>query len=136
RLVSGGEYNLVLTNINDRSNCKRILKDNIKIDARPKPPHVSFAQIDRKRTVSALQGSKVDIPLRLSGERPWTVKYKNGDTNNPYIEEKTFWQENSILSVVKDGRYELIGVTDGSCPGSVDKAAKTFDVSWIPRPRV
>lgn len=78
RLVSGGEYNLVLTNIKDRSNCKRILKDNIKIDARPKPPHVSFGQIDKKRTVSALHGSKVDIPLRLSGERPWTVKYKNG----------------------------------------------------------
>lgn len=136
RLVSGGEYNLVLTNIKDRSNCKRILKDNIKIDARPKPPHVSFGQIDRKRTVSALQGSKVDVPLRLSGERPWTVKYKNGDANNPSLEEKTFWQENSVLSVVKDGRYELTGVTDGSCPGSVDKAAKIFDVSWIPRPRV
>lgn len=134
KLISGGEYNLVLTNIKDRSNCKRILKDNIKIDARPKPPHVSFGQIDRKRTVSALQGSKIDIPLRLSGERPWTVKFKNGANSSPV--EKTFWQENSILTVDEDGKYEIIGVTDGSCPGTVDQAAKIFDVSWIPRPRI
>lgn len=134
KLVSGGEYNLVLTNIKDRSNCKRILKDNIKIDARPKPPHVSFGQVDRKRSVSALQGSKIDIPLRLSGERPWTVKFKNSTDSSPV--EKTFWQENSILTVDDEGRYEIVGVTDGSCPGTVDQAAKIFDVSWIPRPRI
>lgn len=135
RLVSGGEYNLVLTNIKDRSNCKRILKDNIKVDARPKPPHVSFGQIDRKRSVLALQGSKVDIPLRLSGERPWTVKYKVGDADSPTL-EKVLWQENSILIVDNEGHYELVGVTDGSCPGTVDQYAKVFDISWIPRPRV
>lgn len=134
KLISGGEYNLVLTNIKDRSNCKRILKDSIKVDARPKPPHVSFGQIDRKRTVSALQGSKIDIPLRLSGERPWTIRFKNGANSSPV--EKTFWQENSISTVDEDGKYEIIGVTDGSCPGTVDQAAKVFDVSWIPRPRI
>lgn len=50
--------------------------------------------------------------------------------------EKTFWQENSILTVDDEGRYDIAGVTDGSCPGIVDKATKTFDVSWIPRPRI
>ncbi|KAI9928067.1 hypothetical protein MW887_002919 [Aspergillus wentii] len=135
RLVSGGEYNLVLTSIKDRSNCKRVLKDSIKIDARPKPPHVSFGQIDRKRSVSALQDSKVDLPLRLSGERPWTVKYKNTAESSPVI-EKTFWEENSILTVAHEARYELIGLSDGSCPGSIDQTAKTFDVSWIPRPQI
>lgn len=135
KLVSGGEYNLVLTSIKDRSNCKRILKDSIKIDARPKPPHVSFGQIDKKRSVSALQYSKIDIPLRLSGERPWTVKYRNGDANTPLL-EKAFWQENSILSVDQDGHYELVGVADGSCPGIVDQSARAFDVAWIPRPRI
>ncbi|EAW09148.1 putative nuclear envelope pore membrane protein [Aspergillus clavatus NRRL 1] len=135
RLVSGGEYNLVLTSIKDRSNCKRTLKDSIRIDARAKPPHASFGQVERKSTVSALRGAKVDIPLRLSGERPWTVNYRNLDDNSPAV-EKTFWQENSLLTVAQEGRYELIGVTDSSCPGTIDQAAKEFRVSWIPRPHI
>lgn len=135
RLVSGGEYTLVLTSITDRSNCKRVLKDSIKIEARPKPPHVSFGQLDRKRHVLALQDSKVDIPLRLSGERPWTVKYKNTAINSPVLEE-TFWQQNSVLSVVHQGRYELVEVIDNSCPGTVDPASNAFDVSWIARPSI
>ncbi|KAE8414691.1 nuclear envelope pore membrane protein [Aspergillus pseudocaelatus] len=134
KLVSGGEYNVVLTSVKDRSNCKRILKDSIQIDARPKPPHVSFGEIEKSRKYSALQGSKVDIPLRLSGERPWTLKYKT--SYDSLVVEKTFWQENSALAVGHEGRYELLGVTDASCPGSVDQTAKIFEISWIPRPRI
>ncbi|KAA8645517.1 putative nuclear envelope pore membrane protein [Aspergillus tanneri] len=135
RLISGGEYNLILTNVKDRSNCKRNLKDSIKIDARSKPPQASFGEIENSREYSALQDSKVDIPLRLSGERPWVVKYSDMDTNSSIL-EKTFWQENSILSVSQEGRYELVGVADNSCPGSVDQAAKIFKVSSIPRPHI
>lgn len=135
KLVSGGEYRLALTSIKDKSNCKRTLKDSIKIDARSKPPRVAFGQIDKKRSVSALQGSKVDIPLRLSGERPWTVKYKNVDVN-PSPVEKTFWNENSVLTVDRQGLYELVEVLDKSCPGSVDESANEFEVSWVPRPRI
>jgi nucleoporin POM152 len=134
KLVSGGEYNIVLTSVKDRSSCKRTLKDSIKIDARSKPPHVSFGEIEKSRKYSALQGSRVEIPLRLSGERPWTVGYKT-KSDSPTV-EKTFWQENSVLTVGEEGRYELLGVTDSSCPGNVDKAAQTFEVSWIPRPRI
>ncbi|KAF9887125.1 hypothetical protein FE257_010500 [Aspergillus nanangensis] len=134
KLVSGGEYSLVLTSVKDRSNCKRALKDTIRVDARSKPPHVLFGEIEKSRKYSALQGSKVDIPLRLSGERPWIVKYKMA-TDSSTI-EKTFWQENSVLSVRQEGRYELIAVSDASCPGSVDHAAKFFDVTWVPRPMI
>ncbi|KAL3470186.1 hypothetical protein BJX99DRAFT_55635 [Aspergillus californicus] len=135
RLVSGGEYNLVLTNVKDRSKCKRNLNEILKIDARSKPPHVSFGHIEKSRNYSALHDSKVDIPLRLSGERPWTVQYKTrGADASPTT--KTFWQENSFLTVSHDGRYELLGVTDSSCPGSVDDSAKVFDISWIPRPQI
>ncbi|KAL2862913.1 putative nuclear envelope pore membrane protein [Aspergillus lucknowensis] len=135
RLVSGGEYNLVLTSVKDRSKCKRALNEILKIDARSKPPHVSFGHIEKNRAYSALQGSKIEIPLRLSGERPWTVRYKNLD-DDASIATKTFWQENSFLTVSQEGRYELIGVTDGSCPGSVDESARVFEISWIPRPQI
>ncbi|KAJ5114603.1 Nucleoporin [Penicillium alfredii] len=135
KLLSGGEYTLSLTNVKDKSNCKRNLKESVKIDARSKPPHVAFGQIDKKRSISALQGARVDIPLRLSGERPWTVKYRNVDVN-PSLIEKIFWEENSVLSVDRQGLYELSEVFDSSCPGSVDQSAREFEVSWIPRPHI
>lgn len=135
RLVKGGEYNLVLTSVKDKSNCKRLLEDSIKIYARSKPPHVSFGQVDRKRSVSALQNSKVDIPLRLSGERPWTIRYRNIDSDSPAF-SKMLWEENSLLTVEQEGRYELEDVFDASCPGSIDRSAKSFEVSWISRPRI
>ncbi|KAL2816848.1 hypothetical protein BDW59DRAFT_135631 [Aspergillus cavernicola] len=135
KLVSGGEYNLVLTSVKDRSKCKRNLNEILKIDARSKPPHVSFGQIEKSRKYSALQASKVEIPLRLSGERPWTVRYKNLDADAS-IATTTFWQENSFLTVSQEGRYELLGVADSSCPGSIDEAAKVFEITWIPRPQI
>ena len=135
KLVSGGEYTLALTSIKDRSNCKRVLKDSIKIEVRSKPPQASFGQIDKKRNVLALEQSKVDIPLRLTGERPWIVRYKNTAVDSPVL-EKTFWQQNSILTVEHEGHYELVEVLDSSCPGSIDQSAKKFDVSWIPRPGI
>lgn len=135
KLVSGGEYTLALTSVKDRSNCKRSLKDSIKIEVRSKPPQASFGQIDKKRNVLALEKSKVDIPLRLTGERPWIVKYKNTATDSPVL-EKTFWQQNSILTVENEGHYELVEVLDGSCPGSIDQSGKGFDISWIPRPGI
>ncbi|OJJ00981.1 hypothetical protein ASPVEDRAFT_601172 [Aspergillus versicolor CBS 583.65] len=135
KLVSGGGYNLVLTSVKDHSKCKRNLNEILKIDARSKPPQVSFGLIEKSRKYSALQDSKVDIPIRLSGERPWTLQYKNLDTGAS-IATKTFWQENSFLTVSQEGRYELVGVTDASCPGSVDEVAKVFEISWIPRPQI
>lgn len=135
KLVNGGEYTLALTNVKDKSKCKRTLKDTLQIDARSKPPHVSFGEIDKRRSVSALQGSKIEIPLRLSGERPWTVRYRNMDIN-PSPLEKTFWDGNSVLTVDREGLYELVEVFDKSCPGSVDQSAKEFEVSWISRPQV
>lgn len=135
RLTSGGEYTLALTSIKDRSNCKRLLEDGIKVVARPKPPHGAFGQIDKKRSVSALQGAKVEIPLRLSGEGPWTVRFKNSKPGSQ-IFERRFVHENSVLTVQDEGVYELVQITDDSCPGVIDESAKTFEVSWIPRPHI
>lgn len=135
KLVNGGEYVLALTSVKDKSNCKRTLKENVKIDARSKPPHAAFGQIEKKRSVTALQGSKIDIPLRLSGEKPWTVKYRNVKASSSVLDQ-VFWDSNGLLSVHNDGLYELVEVFDKSCPGSVDQSANDFEVSWIPRPRI
>ncbi|KAJ5463550.1 hypothetical protein N7475_008494 [Penicillium sp. IBT 31633x] len=135
KLISGGEYTVSLTSVKDKSNCKRTLKDSINIEARSQPPHVSFGHIDKKRSVLALQGAKVEIPLRLSGERPWTVKYRNVDVDSAPI-QKNFWDANSVLVVDKQGLYEIVEVFDAACPGTVDQSANKFEVSWIPRPQI
>jgi nucleoporin POM152 len=135
QLTSGGTYTVALTNVKDKSLCKRTLKESMKIEARSQPPHVSFGQIDKKRSVLALQGSKIEIPVRLSGERPWTVSYRNVDVDSKPI-QKTFWDPNSILTVEKQGLYEISEVFDAGCPGTVDQSANEFEVAWIPRPQI
>ncbi|KAJ5766447.1 uncharacterized protein N7511_004063 [Penicillium nucicola] len=135
KLVSGGEYTMTLTSVKDKSGCKRTLKESIKIQARSQPPHVSFGEIDKKRTVSALQDSKIDIPVRLKGERPWTISYKNVDLHQEPIQQ-ILWEENSVLNVDKQGLYEITGVMDSGCPGTVEQTANEFEISWIPRPQI
>ncbi|KAJ9273801.1 hypothetical protein DTO212C5_80 [Paecilomyces variotii] len=136
KLVSGGAYTLALTSVKDKSNCKRVLKDEIKIEARSKKPHVAFGQIDRARNVQALEDATVELPVRLGGEGPWHIKYKNIAAESSPVMEKTLWNENSVISVREEGRYELLEVMDASCTGTVEQSAKVFDVSWIPRPSI
>lgn len=136
RLLSGGEYILSLTSIKDRSNCTRLLKESIKIEVRPKMPGVSFGHIERKRSVFALEDSNIQLPLRLSGEAPWTIKYRNLAINPSLVVQGMVWEENGVMNVNQPGRYQLVDVSDATCPGAVDESAKEFEVSWIARPKI
>ena len=135
-LRRGGEYVLGLTSVKDRSNCKRSLKEEIAIEVRPKRPRVGFGQLDRKRDILSLEDKKVELPLRLEGEAPWTVRYRNKNSPTEATTETTLWNENSVIQVSESGQYELLGVNDATCPGSVDEKANIFGVSWIPRPTI
>ncbi|KAL1983080.1 hypothetical protein VTN96DRAFT_493 [Rasamsonia emersonii] len=134
-LLSGGEYILSLTSVKDRSNCKRILKESIQIEVWPKKPHASFGLLDEKRNTLALENSVVELPLRLSGQAPWTVKFRNLNSSHPTLSEKTLWDENGAIEVSQEGLYELVEVSDATCPGTIDQSARLFEISWIPRPR-
>ncbi|PGG97004.1 hypothetical protein GX51_07553 [Blastomyces parvus] len=135
-LVDGGGYTLGLTSVKDKSNCKRLLKEEIKIDVRPKRPQVAFGLLDKKRSILALEDKKVELPLRLEGVAPWTVRLQNLDEPSAPLIERTLWNENSLVQLTQRGRYEIIEVNDSTCPGSVDKKANMFEISWIPRPRI
>jgi nucleoporin POM152 len=134
-LLSGGDYVLSLTSVRDRSNCKRVLKESIGIEVRPKKPQASFGLLDEKRSTVALENSVVKLPLRLSGQAPWTVKYRNLDASPPTLGQKTLWDENGAIETSQEGRYELVEVSDAACPGTIDQSACLFQISWIPRPR-
>lgn len=132
-LTDGGDYTLALASVTDRMGCKEFLKDEARISVRHQRPRVGFRPVDGHRSVSALEGRKVQLPLRLEGDGPWKVKYVNKSGHEQSV---NVLQQNDRITVDKEGRYELTDVKDGTCPGTVDEAAKDFEVKWIPRPEL
>lgn len=135
-LRDGGEYMIALTSIKDKTECKRNLKEQVTFNVRPRRPRAAFGEIDKKRSVWALEDRPVDIPIRLEGVAPFMVKMVNlhDETAPPVI--KMLSSENSVIQVQNNGLYELVSAKDATCPGSVDKKANQFEVKWIERPKI
>lgn len=134
-LKEGGEYALALTTVEDNSGCKIYLESEAKINVRWQRPKVQFAPIEGKTSIRALEGKPVDIPIRLAGESPWTVKIRNMDREDPAKTFK-FTGTNSYLTVKEAGTYKLEDVFDNGCPGSVTGPDSTFKIAWIDRPKL
>lgn len=139
KLTSGGEYSLMLKSVTDKSGCKVLLDQMAKIEVGLQKPKVSFGQLEGKRSISALEGKTVNLPLRLQGEPPWIVTYVNLDERekkSPIKLTRSFTHDNDQLEIQNAGTYEIVNVQDSSCPGSVDLLANQFVVRWIPRPTI
>ena len=74
------------------------------------------------------------VPLKLQGEGPWTVSYRNMDTDE--VVKKELQGANAHVLVRSKGTYQITGVSDKLCPGDVDAAASTFSVDWFLRPEM
>ena len=133
-LKEGGEYTLALTSVMDRSGCKVYLKDEAKVDVSLQRPRAAFGHLNGKRSISALEAKKIALPLRLQGEPPWTVVYRNMNNANEHLIEKTLHSSNDQIEVATEGTYQILEVQDATCPGSVDTSASQFILRWIPRP--
>lgn len=134
KLVNGGEYTLALTSMTDRSGCKAFLEQEAIIEVRRQRPKASFGRIEGRRRTQTLEGKKVNLPVRFTGESPWTVHYRRHEDSDSRTNVKTFKYANDVLELSTAGIYELVDVHDASCPGSVDESATTFEVLWIHRP--
>ncbi|KAI9662591.1 MAG: hypothetical protein M1821_008758 [Bathelium mastoideum] len=133
-LTNGGQYTLTLASVTDNRRCKEFLEQHATIDVRHQRPKIGFGQIEGNRNVKILQGKDIGLPVRLSGESPWTISWI--DTSEPEdIQIQTMHEANSFILVSHPGTYELVGVND-RCPGVVDGEAKRFDVQWIARPQI
>ncbi|OAA56959.1 nuclear envelope pore membrane protein [Niveomyces insectorum RCEF 264] len=83
-LAQGGEYTLALTSVHDRSGCRTFLQGTggeLKIAVRRQRPRAAFGLVENKRRILAVEGASVRLPLRLTGEGPWTVSYENMGTD-------------------------------------------------------
>ncbi|KAF1984113.1 nucleoporin Pom152 [Aulographum hederae CBS 113979] len=132
-LTNGGEYTLSLSSVTDNVGCKEFLNDEVKFTVRGQRPKASFNSIAGKFDVRSLQGKDVQLPLRLTGRGPWTIKYQNLDHAPKHV---TLRSANGHISVNTEGTYKLVEVNDASCPGSIEEASSIFDVVWVPRPSV
>jgi len=135
-LTKGGEYAIALNSVQDKTGCKIFLKDTVKFNVRRQRPRVAFGHIEGKSKTMEVEGRKVDLPIRLTGQGPWMVKYRKVSESGSKILEKTVKSTNDKIHVSDSGVYELLEVSDDKCPGTVESKASTFEVQWLSRPEI
>ena len=86
--------------------------------------------------IKALEDSTVHLPLRLSGESPWSLVYRYTDPETNESEDtrvEVSKADGDYLSINRRGKYSLVEVNDAFCPGEIPDAS-VFNVDWYPRP--
>ncbi|CCG80916.1 Nucleoporin Pom152 [Taphrina deformans PYCC 5710] len=129
----GGSHTVTLVSIQDANGCKTPLEEmDTTIEVRRERPSAAFYTIDDHRAVSIIEGSTIDLPLRLTGDGPWTVAYETPDKRQTLRTS----DRNAKLKIAAPGEYRILEVQDAYCPGFVDVKAESFGVQWYPRPRL
>lgn len=134
-LARGGEYTIALTSVQDKRNCRNFLQEETKVSVRRQRPRAWFGQLESKRATKVIESAKVPLPVRLTGEGPWKVFYRNADDPEKIL-EKTLMNDNDILHVSQKGVFEIVDVYDNQCHGVVDPNASKFTVDWFTRPEL
>ena len=130
-LAQGGEYTLALTSVADRTACRNFLQDDLKISVRRQRPRAAFGLIEGKRRTMTTEDGRVQLPLRLTGDGPWKVSYRNlNQSVSSPPQERTLLSGNDFVAVSAKGVYEIVDVSDNQCHGTVDPKASTFEVDW------
>lgn len=132
--VKGGDHVLALTSVTDKSGCRIFLQDELKVSVRRQRPRASFGVVENQRHIMAVEDARIKLPLKLQGEAPWKVSYRNGETGE--VIQRTARSANDVLEVKSKGVYQIVDVSDQQCPGIVDPQASTFSVDWFPRPEI
>ena len=80
-----------------------------------------------------MEGEKATLPLRLTGDGPWRLKYRRAEAPHRVF-TADLSTPNDELRVTDKGLYELLEVWDSQCPGEINADAANYAVDWIPRP--
>ncbi|KAH9890848.1 hypothetical protein F4778DRAFT_796352 [Xylariomycetidae sp. FL2044] len=134
-LSSGGEYTLALKSIQDRTGCRIFLQEEAKISVRRQRPRAAFGVLENKRQATVVEGAPVRLPLRLSGDGPWRISYRNINGSSETLTHVARSNNDNIVTS-QQGTYEIVDVRDNQCPGTIDPKAKTFEVRWHARPQL
>ncbi|KAI0778735.1 hypothetical protein BD413DRAFT_465706 [Trametes elegans] len=130
----GGTFEIDLVSVEDAYGCKRSVSvPGIAVNVRRILPTVKFYGKADQRHVTVLDHEQAVLPLRLTGEGPWRVKYRRQDVPERTL-SATLRTPNDELRVSGKGTYELLEVSDSQCPGSVVEGENTYRVDHVPRP--
>ncbi|ESK90932.1 nucleoporin [Moniliophthora roreri MCA 2997] len=131
----GGSFDIDLVSVEDKYGCKRSLSvPGISVKVRRLKPTVKFYDAKGKRHLTVIENKRASLPLRLTGEGPWRVKYRHVGKDGQRIASASLTTPNDFLHVTESGEYELLEIFDSQCPGNVVTDASTFTVDWVPRP--
>ncbi|KAI1150421.1 hypothetical protein F4825DRAFT_426953 [Nemania diffusa] len=134
-LSTGGDYALALKSIQDKSGCKVFLDEEIKISVRHQKPRGAFGLLDNKRSATVVEAAQFHLPLKLSGEGPWWVTYRNLNVTDS-IDIREALSANDYIEAQEPGIYQIVRVEDIQCRGIVDPKADLFELKWFPRPEL
>lgn len=137
----GGDYIVTLISVKDSSGCTVPLSEpDVRIKVRRDIPSASFNLLDRNgkdNEAHIRQNSFVEIPLKLSGEGPFVVKYQHLDFSGHLLgtyENKFQTAYKASLKVNKEGSYRLVDMRDSSCSGKIVDSEKIFKISYLKKP--
>ncbi|GLB35866.1 putative nucleoporin pom152 [Lyophyllum shimeji] len=129
----GGTFEINIVSIEDAYKCKRpVSVPGISVDVRAVKPTAKFYVSGNKRHVTVLENEPASLPLRLTGDGPWRIKYRQQEDSK--VMTRTLTNPNDNLIVTQKGLYELVEVADAHCPGAIITEASTYEVKWVPRP--
>ncbi|EPQ61413.1 hypothetical protein GLOTRDRAFT_102151 [Gloeophyllum trabeum ATCC 11539] len=130
----GGSFEIDLASIEDKYKCKRTLSvQGVSVNVRRVKPVARFYGKQGKRNITVLENETAHLPLRLTGDGPWRLKYRRREEPQNLM-TATLKNPNDQLNVTNRGLYELLEVVDSQCPGTVVEEEATYRVDWIPRP--
>ncbi|KAF8560070.1 hypothetical protein OG21DRAFT_1502415 [Imleria badia] len=130
----GGTFEVDLVNVEDAYGCKRSISvPGVSVNVRRVKPTAKFYIKNGNRQVTILEDNETELPLRLTGDGPWTVKYRRAEEPES-VQTAILRSPNDNIRVKKKGSYELLGVSDSQCPGVVFADDNRYHVDWVPRP--
>ncbi|PFH49818.1 hypothetical protein AMATHDRAFT_146737 [Amanita thiersii Skay4041] len=129
----GGPFEIDILSVEDAYKCKRPLSvPGVSVDVRRIKPTARFYGLESERHITVLETGKAALPLRLTGEGPWRVKYRHTASNK--ILNSVVTSPNAHLQVADKGTYELLEISDSKCLGTIIPGDTTYNVIWVPRP--
>ncbi|ORY99344.1 hypothetical protein BCR43DRAFT_489127 [Syncephalastrum racemosum] len=134
RLETPGQHTVSLVKIQDANAClKELDTRDVVIDVRrDRPTAFFYTDNNEDATVSVAQGEYTELPLRLTGEGPWHVTYRNIQNDKKGSRTVTLKDPNAHVRVKDVGEYELLSVKDAICEGDV--LPPHYFLRWIDKP--
>ncbi|EDO17090.1 hypothetical protein Kpol_1025p9 [Vanderwaltozyma polyspora DSM 70294] len=135
---TGGDYILSLATIEDASGCVvPLTESDAKIKVRRDTPYASINTREKQAKFQIKEGSVSEIPLKLSGEGPFFVKYVHIDSNGKTLgtlESRFDSNYKTVLKLFKEGTYKLVSMSDSSCKGDIINPENVVSVSYLEKP--